>query len=455
MNSFLESDFFKLAACCGDALTDIHIKTFKREGNIVQADTLLKHCPNLEKLFFQGMIQKDPPSSSTLWQPNLNDFKHTKLTSLSLLYMNIIETAPGFSFITPFLQAAPNLKQLHLNMDNFDDGMDPSDMILFLQQNCPDITALAFCSLRSDGLFDDIVFNTTVVTTKTTTVASLTEESKKGIKEGNLKHLILRGCKFRPHLIQNIFTTIIQRFTTTLESLDLVGQELLNEMGMGCLSSLVFFSLKRLKLRLRINESIHNVQLLENFFEHSIPNVVQLSLTDVTFGKNNTTFPKLYSGTKHLRELELRTVNNFTENDLASYLEVAGPQLQKLILCLELLGPVSLSILFTKCTNLKELTVRTVLRGPIIELHNQFGRWELGDKKRFRKLEIVFCGRPNQYPSKIIDNLLNRMNEHAAEWYFEACCPAAKKKPYATYDKFSRHQKFTYAEYRRHNFRSY
>ena len=179
-------------------LTDIHIKTFKREGNIVQADVLLKHCPNLEKLFFQGMILKYPPSSSTLWKPNLNDFKHTKLPSLSLLYMDIIETAPGFSFITPFLQAAPKLKQLHLNVDNFDDSMDPSDMILFLQKNCPHTTVLAFCSLRSNGLFDDIPFNTTATTTKTTTVALLTEESKRGIKEGNLKYLILCGCKFRP-----------------------------------------------------------------------------------------------------------------------------------------------------------------------------------------------------------------------------------------------------------------
>ena len=153
--------------------------------------------------------------------------------------------------------------------------------------------------------------------------------------------------------------------------------------------------------------------------------------------------------------MELRAVNNFTENDLASYLEVARPQLQILILRLDLLGPTSLSILFTKCTNLKELTVRTLLRGPIIELHNQFERWELGQKKRFRKLGIVFRGRPNQYPNRIVDNLLNGMNEHAVEWHFEACCPAAKKKPYAIHDNFFRHQKFTDADYRRHNSRNH
>ncbi|KAG2218885.1 hypothetical protein INT45_003952 [Circinella minor] len=441
MNSFLERDFFKLAACCGDALTDIRITNFGHERNIVQADTLLKHCPNLEKLFFQGMILNDPTLSSTLWKPNLNGFKHTKLTSLTLIY--IIKSMSGFSFIAPFLQAAPKLKQLHLNMDNLDNAMDSSDMILFLQQNCPDLTTLAFSSIYTEGLYNDI-FDKMATTTTTT----LTEESN-GIKEGNLKRLLLHGCVSRPHLVQNIFTTIVQRFSATLESIDLVGQEVLNEVTMRCLSSLVFVSLKRLKLMLRVLESIQNPELLESFFENSIPNVVHLSLIDVTFGKNNTTFPKLYSGTKYLRKLELMTINDFTEDDLASYLEMAGPQLQVLGLRLDLLGPISLSVLFTKCTNLKELTVFTLLRSIIVELHNQFEQWESGEKKRLRKLEIIFRGGMRQYPNEIIDGLINRMDQHAVEWYFEATCPKTKKKDYAIYNKYLRRQKFTHVEYRR------
>ncbi|KAI7854753.1 hypothetical protein BDC45DRAFT_508020 [Circinella umbellata] len=375
MNSFLEPDFFKLAACCGDALTDIRITTFEREGNIVQVDALLKHCPNLENLFFQGMILKDLTSSSALWKPNLNGFKHSKLSSLTLMY--ITKSVSGFSFIAPFLQATPKLKQLHLNIDNLDNAMDPSDIILFLQQNCPDLTALAFSSIYTEGLYNNTFDK---MATTTTTPASLREEPN-GIKEGNLKHLIFHGCISRPHLTQNIFTTIVKRFSDTLESSDLVGQEVLNEVAMRCLSSLVFISLKRLKLMLRVLESIQNLELLENFFENSIPNVVQLSLIDITFGKNNTTFPKLYSGAKHLRKLELMTVNDFTENDLASYLEVVGPQLQVLVLRLDLLGPISLSVLFRKCTNLKELTVFTLLKSIIAELHNQFEQWESGEKK--------------------------------------------------------------------------
>ncbi|KAI9246076.1 hypothetical protein BDA99DRAFT_527399 [Phascolomyces articulosus] len=447
----LTTDFMKLASCCGNTLTELCVQSYGTDPAKAPADLILRHCPNLEKFAFVGTVH-----DISTWNPDLTtDFQHTNLSELSIQHVNGTSYYAGFisNFLTPFLRIVPKLKRLHLNMDNLSNSMDddPSVWLEQLQQTCPELTTLALVAYNPyySDIFNKI--STTMMTT--TTPSSSPTEVTTGENQG-LKHVLLQGSAAYQPLSKRLLIAIAEKFNQTLELLDLMGTELLDEEGsMSHLSSMVFPLLIRLRIMLRMNESkLQNMKSLETFFERSVPNLKSLSSIDVPFSEN--TLLSIHSGTKpHLRELEFQTINGITEDQLVAYLDIAGPQLEKLILRLEIMGPRTYDRIFSKCHHLKELTIQTCIQrvliylGEVLEGYITKKEQEVGNI--LQKMDITFRGRPSQYPKKsIINTLLAGINIKATHWRFLSSCPPIQRMPYAKYNATARIQEFTHREYR-------
>ncbi|KAI8137756.1 hypothetical protein BJV82DRAFT_674386 [Fennellomyces sp. T-0311] len=293
------SSLTKLVKMSGSTLSDVAIilnefdeedavELGERPPNSEGPDVLLRHCPNLSKLMYVGLV-------NSIWIHNLVDIRHEHLTELAL---NICNSPQGLD-TEVLLKATPKLQHLAMTLANVSNDQRFSRK---LHQYCPELSSLLLTCNMMEGI---AIRN----------LHSWPRHGTKSSSEPGLEYLTIFDISTGPPIATAVFSGLIDGMRSTLRYLELSGNDILNvDLAGTVLPSLTHFVISYNYCYVSDN--------LASFLRHSVPNLSHLKVKTVYPG--DTLLSILIDSAQCLKEIELGYCDTMTTNTLAHFIEVLG-----------------------------------------------------------------------------------------------------------------------------------
>ncbi|KAI7861063.1 hypothetical protein BDC45DRAFT_12213 [Circinella umbellata] len=322
VQEFTKDQFKILIDTCGNVLKDIKVKGLGKHKSNIRPDALLKHCPSLVKLEFNGCVFMDEywgedQQAKGHWDPvDLMNLKHKSLLFLSLRFHNLGEFR-NFN-PSPFLKAVPRLRYLSMNIAHLQVVAD--SLAKIIRKYCPELVALV--------LYENVRRGETIPKKKFQTLLNYKGEEKIQTRpEEGLRHLIIHEHNYA-QTARRICTSLIDQFHNSFFSLDFRGAGTINNGVLYHISTLPFPSLKHLKLEHNdyLAPDLHPPTLLSIFQQWDIMglnnnNLTHLALSNLNINVNDDLLTMISVSCTHLEDLTLDNCHGVFGNGMINFLE--------------------------------------------------------------------------------------------------------------------------------------
>ncbi|KAI9488632.1 hypothetical protein BDB00DRAFT_33516 [Zychaea mexicana] len=242
----------------------------------VSPDIFLFHCPNLKRLEFFGPVhaiddERSITTTTVMAQQRLAGLKHQHLEDLRLDFGH--PERDGYYDLTPYIKAAPKLRQLALHLHNIEHCNFGRSLPSLLSQHCPSLTLLILVNDGTDDLYlDDLDWyqqqhhpETTLSTKKGKAANKDNDDDSDYDREPRaLTHLILNDSAHPDNspLSADLLRQFVRRYHDKLQYLDLSGFAFFDQNSMTYLSEYAFWSLTRLVIKCSPHGSLNPYQRL-------------------------------------------------------------------------------------------------------------------------------------------------------------------------------------------------